>query len=389
MPVVTSCPGVYIEELESMVMSIAGSATAVPVFAISKDDTLFTHPTRISSWLDYMSHLGSKEFDNKSIRDISIRTYFENGGGYCYLVPLGQLMAEVPKLDDATLLVAAGQNIQPAVANLCGEGKNLFAILDGPRSEIGMFKSDSVTVDAHRSAAEPTMVNWAESYAETEIAEPENSWKDEYDKTAYAAIYYPWLTAPWADEKTPIPPSATVAGAYCRNDRSRGVWKAPANMTTQGGVLPLFKVTDDLQGKHTKGGKALNMIRQFNNGSPVIWGARTCEDTDSWRYVPVRRLFNSAEKDIKSAMQQMMYEPNSQPTWERVRSAIGNYLYGLWKQGALAGAKPEDAYFVQIGLGVTLTQEDINQGKMIVKVGMAAVRPAEFIILQFTQDVVQ
>lgn len=354
MPVTTSYPGVYIEELESMALSVSSSATAVPVFAIPDGDTIFPMTTRISSWLDYMSRLGTVGFKSDSVRDVSIRTYFENSGSYCYLVPISSLISEVPKLDDVTLLVAAGQNIQSAVATLCGEGKNLFAILDGPKIEI----TDS----------DPT-------------------WADAYDEIPYAAIYYPWLSAKWS--KIDIPPSATVAGAYCLNDLSRGVWKAPANMATQGGVLPLFKVTDDFQGQHTIGGKALNMIRQFNNGSPMIWGARTCKDDDSWRYVPVRRLFNSAEKDIKDAMQQMMYEPNSQPTWERVRSAIGNYLYGLWKQGALAGTKPEEAYFVQIGLGVTMTDDDINQGRMIVKVGMAAVRPAEFIILQFTQDVAQ
>ncbi|RAY96043.1 phage tail sheath family protein [Enterobacter cloacae] len=358
MTVVTSYPGLYIKEIESTAMSVSSSATAVPVFAIEDDDKIFTSTTRISSWLDYMNHLGKAGFNNSSIRDISIRTYFENGGGYCYLVPLGMLITEVPKLDDATLLVAAGQNIQSEVATLCTEGKNMFAILDGPRTE-------------------------------DEVTDTDSKWHDMYDETPYAAIYFPWLTAPWVDQKTHVPPSAVVAGAYCFNDRTRGVWKAPANMVTKGGVLPLYKVTDDFQGKYTSGGKALNMIRHFNNGTPVIWGSRTCEDTDSWRYVPVRRLFNSVEKDIKDAMQHMMYEPNSQPTWERVRSAVANYLYGMWKQGALTGAKPEDAYFVHIGLGTTMTNEEVNQGKMIVKVGMAAVRPAEFIILQFTQDVAQ
>ena len=121
----------------------------------------------------------------------------------------------------------------------------------------------------------------------------------------------------------------------------------------------------------------------------MVWGARTLAaatgDT-SWRYIPVRRLFNSAERDIKKTMQTMVFEPNSQPTWEKVRSAIENYLYHLWTQGAFAGATAKDAYFVQIGLNVTMTQDQINQGQMIATVGMAAVRPAEFIILQFTQN---
>jgi hypothetical protein len=355
MPVTTNYPGVYIEELESMALSVSSNATAVPVFAFDGGTTAKAH-VRINSWLDYVNRSGAAPFDPANVLDVSVRTYFENGGGYCYLVPTALLTTEVPKLDDATLLVAAGENIQNAVNTLCKEGNNLFALLDGPQDEADM---ESTT------------------------------WEDSFNLTAYAAIYYPWLTASWA--KVDIPPSAAVAGAYCLNDRSRGVWKAPANMALQGGVLPKYKVTDDFQGLHTQEDKALNMVRQFNNGSPLIWGARTSTDKDDaeWRYVPVRRLFNSAEKDIKDTMQSMMYEPNSQPTWERVRSAINNYLYGLWKQGALAGAKPEEAYFVHIGWGVTMTQDDINGGKMIVKVGMAAVRPAEFIILQFTQDVAQ
>ncbi|MBV8042107.1 phage tail sheath C-terminal domain-containing protein [Pluralibacter sp.] len=357
MPVITTYPGVYIEELASTALSVSGSSTAVPVFAIANTDAVFPNtPTRINSWLEYVSHLGSVGFDSKSNRDVAIRTYFENGGGYCYLVKADKLVTEVPALDDATLLVAAGENIQAAVTTLCVTGNNLFAILDGPEDED--LASD-----------------WAALYNETE----------------YAAIYYPWLKADWTAVDVIIPPSAAVAGAYCLNDRSRGVWKAPANMALQGGVLPLFKVSDSFQGDHTTEGYALNMIRQFNNGSPLIWGARTstAADDEEWRYVPVRRLFNSAEKDIKDTMQTLMYEPNSQPTWERARSAISNYLFGLWKQGGLAGAREEEAYFVKIGLNVTMTPDDINDGKMIVQVGMAAVRPAEFIILQFTQDVAQ
>lgn len=350
-----SYPGVYIEERSSSVLSVSGNATAVPVFAFAPDSTSVA-VTRINSWLDFINYRGEAEIDNANILDVSIRTYFDNGGGYCYLVPTESLIQEVPKLDDVTLLVAAGEDIRAAVQILCTTGKQLFAILDGPQTDPDSFDSD-----------------WDASYADT----------------AYAAIYYPWLEAPsWAE--VDIPPSAAVAGAYCLNDRSRGVWKAPANMALQGGVIPKFKVTDEFQGMYTDVDNALNMIRQFNNGSPLIWGARTSQSTSNeWRYVPVRRLFNSTEKDIKYTMHSMMYEPNNQPTWERVRSAINNYLYGLWRQGGLAGTKPEEAYRVWIGLGETMTQDNINEGQMIVKVGMAAVRPAEFIILQFTQDVAQ
>ncbi|CAQ84203.1 MULTISPECIES: phage tail sheath family protein [Photorhabdus] len=346
----TTYPGVYIEEDASLSLSVRSSATAVPVFTVEDDSQLHT-PTRVNSWLEYLTKKADKKFNSTDKLDIALRAYFINGGGYGYLVKAGELTNQIPKLNDVTLLVAAGENIKDAVSTLCQPGKGLFAILDGPTEEL---KSDGKS-------------------------------RDPYDQSPFAAVYYPWLVADWADN---IPPSAAIAGIYCSVDRTRGVWKAPANVILQGGVKPKFKVTDDLQGIYNTG-KAINMIREFPNTGVTIWGARTLKDEDNWRYIPVRRLFNSAERDIKNAMSFAVFEPNSQPTWKAVHRAIDNYLYALWQQGGLAGNKAEQAYFVQIGKGITMTDDDIKQGKMIVKVGMAAVRPAEFIILQFSQNVAQ
>jgi phage tail sheath protein FI len=120
-----------------------------------------------------------------------------------------------------------------------------------------------------------------------------------------------------------------------------------------------------------------------------VWGARTNTilTDDRWRYVPVRRLLNSVERDARAALRAAVFEPNSAPTWEAVRIALENYLHALWRQGALLGATAAEAYFVHVGLGITMTETDIQQGHMIVKIGLAAVRPAEFIILSLTQDV--
>ncbi|MFJ3368117.1 phage tail sheath family protein [Pseudomonas sp. NPDC086251] len=359
MPVTVSYPGVYIEELNGLSLSVSASATSVPVFAVDTANPYFVKTTRISSWMDYLNKKTTVAsavpvpFDPDDILDVCMRTYFENGGGYCYLIPTPDWVAEVPKLIDATTLVAAGQDITSPVGMLCGTGRCLFAIVDGPTTDLSQ---------ATGSAPVSSLVS------------------------EFAAIYYPWLLANWTTQA--IPPSAVMAGVYCRVDLTRGVWKAPANVTINGGLVPQFAVTDDLQGQYTKG-DALNMIRVFNKGGTTVWGARTRLDSDQWRYVPVRRLFDSAERDIKMAMKPAMFEPNSQPTWAEARGSIENYLNKLWQQGALAGARAEEAYFVQVGKDVTMTQDDINQGMMIVKVGMAAVRPAEFIILQFTQDMAQ
>ncbi|NDK97816.1 phage tail sheath family protein [Photorhabdus bodei] len=359
MPTSTTYPGVYIEEDASLSLSVRSSATAVPVFAVKNDNSLISANTyiRINSWLEYLK-LKNGEFDHSNKLDISLRAYFINGGGYSYLVRTEDLAEQVPKLDDITLLVAAGEDINDAVSTLCKSGKGLFAIFDGPKDD-------------------------------TNIKTPNEVLKS-YTATAYGSVYYPWLTAKWGEKKAlvDIPPSAVMAGIYASVDNSRGVWKAPANVPIQGGLQPKYPVTDDLQAQYNKD-KALNMIRNFPKSGTLVWGARTLDDSDNWRYIPVRRLFNSAERDIKNAMSFAVFEPNSQPTWKRVQTAIDNYLYQLWQQGALAGNKPQEAYFVQIGKGITMSDADIQQGKMIVKVGMAAVRPAEFIILQFSQHVAQ
>lgn len=184
-----------------------------------------------------------------------------------------------------------------------------------------------------------------------------------------------------------LPPSATVAGVYASVDRDRGVWKAPANVSLNSVIGPKTKITDAEQENLNvhDSGKSINVIRSFTGKGTLVWGSRTLAGNDNeWRYVPVRRLFNLIEKAVKSSTSFAIFEPNTEMTWLKVRVMIENYLNDLWSQGALAGSKAEDAYFVQIGLGKTMTAQDILEGRMITKIGIAAVRPAEFIILQFS-----
>ncbi|SFU61062.1 phage tail sheath family protein [Xenorhabdus koppenhoeferi] len=355
MTTTTSYPGVYIEELNSLALSVSNSATAVPVFAVNKDNKLVNEDTatRINSWMDYLNLVKGK-FSADDNLAISLRAYFTNGGGYCYLVKTNNLVKVIPTLDDVTLLVAAGEDIKTLVDTLCKPEKGLFAILDGSETEL--------TIDGEQTE------------------------KGKYTATEFAAVYYPWLKADWAEKD--IPPSAVMAGVYASVDLSRGVWKAPANVALKGGLKPKFLVTDELQGVYNSG-RAINMIRNFSNTGATVWGARTLENKEDWRYVPVRRLFNSVERDIRQALRAVLFEPNNQPTWMRAKAAVDQYLYALWQKNALMGNSPEEAYFVHIGQDITMSDADIKQGKMIMKVGLAAVRPAEFIVLQFTQDVAQ
>lgn len=185
-----------------------------------------------------------------------------------------------------------------------------------------------------------------------------------------------------------IPPSGAIVGVYSSVDRDRGVWKAPANVSLNRVNGVSYNIDHDEQAGlnvDPTAGKSINAIRPFTGKGILVWGARTLAGNDNeWRYVPVRRFFNMVEESIEKASAFVVFEPNTKSTWVRVKGMIENYLTGLWRQGALAGAVPEQAFFVNVGLGETMTAQDILEGRMIIEVGLAAVRPAEFIILRFS-----
>ncbi len=184
-----------------------------------------------------------------------------------------------------------------------------------------------------------------------------------------------------------LPPSPAVAGIYATTDRERGVWKAPANVSINDVISPTVKISSNDQENMNMSstGKSINAIRGFLGKGTLVWGARTLAGNDNeWRYVNVRRLFNMIEESTKKASYFAVFEPNTATTWLKVKGMIESFLYRLWQQGALAGPAPKAAYFVNVGLGITMTQQDILEGRMIVEIGIAAVRPAEFIILRFS-----
>lgn len=184
-----------------------------------------------------------------------------------------------------------------------------------------------------------------------------------------------------------IPPSGAVAGVYAGVDRKTGVWKAPANISVKGirGLTVVIKDNDqESMNVDLQSGKSVNVIREFTGKGFLVWGARTLAGNDNeWKYVSIRRLFLMVEESVKKATQPFVFEPNDANTWTKIKLMIDNYLFQLWKNGALQGSKPEHAYYVSVGLGKSMSQQDILEGKLIVEVGMAPVRPAEFIVLRF------
>ena len=195
-------------------------------------------------------------------------------------------------------------------------------------------------------------------------------------------------------ELSKLPPSGGIAGIYARVDNARGVWKAPANESLNSVLGPSEQITAEQQANlnvDAVAGKSVNAIRTFTGrGNAIVWGARTLAGNDNeWRYISVRRFFNMVEESSKKSTEQFVFEPNDANTWVKVQGMIENFLTTLWRQGALQGAKPEHAFYVAVGLGKTMTALDILEGRMIVEIGMAVVRPAEFIILRFSHKMAE
>lgn len=455
MPTDNTVPGVYIEEDASPAMSVSAGATAVPLFVARFIHLKKEQPdviTRIGSWLDYTTLFNSNmpssvtvnvarkegnppaakkvvkkassgtsevtnedtyRIDNIDVVDhsasVSLKLYFQNGGGPCYLYSL-ESKGDVDKLDalpghidevgEITLLACPDPDeeyrkaVYGALSTLLDQHKGYFLLADsgaegnvpyefGDSAQVAVYypnvvtpytrtlDDEHITIVGYNSTDDETSVTLAN------IRKNNPVFADEIDKAL-------------ADKRSTtlsLTPSALIAGVYAKTDGERGVWKAPANVVLNGVSDVSVRVTNERQAELNPYG--INVIRYFSERGLVVWGSRTQKNDDNWRYIPVRRLFDAAERDIKKALLPMVFEPNSQPTWKRVQAAIDNYLYRIWQQGALAGNKAEEAYFVRVGKGITMTQDEINQGKMIVQVGMAAVRPAEFIILKFTQDMSQ
>ena len=186
-----------------------------------------------------------------------------------------------------------------------------------------------------------------------------------------------------------LAPSASMAGIYTMVDNTRGVWKAPANISVNSVISPAVNITNEEQEDLNVplSGKAINAIRAFVGEGIKVWGARTLDGNSlDWRYINVRRTMIMLEESIKNASRAYVFDPNVAATWINLKSMIQNFLNGIWKRGGLAGASPEDAFSVHVGLGDTMTPEDILEGILRVTVLVAIVRPAEFIEITFQQQ---
>ena len=241
--------------------------------------------------------------------------------------------------------------VQAALIAFCESKKSCFAILDVPME---LKKTNDVA-----------------------------NFRDMYDST-YAAMYHPWLEMYDAGSKRSayFPPSGAMAGIYARTDIERGVHKAPANEVVRGCTGLSCAYNEGEQDILNPIG--VNLIRSFTGRGIRVWGARTISSNGLWKYLNVRRLFIYVEESIKANTNWVVFEPNSTTLWNRVTRTIETFLATCWRDGALAGSTPSEAFFVECG-PTTMTQDDIDNGRLICQIGIAPVKPAEFVIFRITQ----
>lgn len=200
----------------------------------------------------------------------------------------------------------------------------------------------------------------------------------------YGAVYYPWIKVinHLTKQEKLVPPGGHIAGIYARSDRENGVHKAPAGEEIHGATALEFQITDGEQGILNP--KSINCIRFFPSKGKMVWGARTMTLDPLWKYVNVRRLLIFLEESIEEGMKWVAFESNDERLWARVRKTVTQFLVGVWERGALMGATPEEAFYVKCDR-TTMTQEDIDKGKIVVVIGVAPVKPAEFVIMSIAQ----
>lgn len=384
---------------------------------------------------------------SKHLMYYALQAYFANGGGPCYVVSVGPYkalnvaldrteleagLAEVAKEDEPTLIVfpeaqglSAGDHHTLMVAALaqCAKLQDRFTIMDlNDRGETLVTSGDvNGAATAFRTGVAPTnpvnlkygaayfpniKSNLRHTYTEAQVnvVHRVNGVAGTLDghplsdlnttgNAAFNTAAYNKLKKAVDDFPLILPPSPFVAGIYATVDNERGVWKAPANVALANAVGLTFKVTNDIQdglNVDPSTGKSINCIRAFTGRGILVWGARTLAGNDNeWRYVNVRRFFNMVEESCKKATEPFVFESNDTNTWVKVQAMIENFLTTLWRQGALQGEKPEHAFYVAVGLGKTMTALDILEGRLIVEIGMAVVRPAEFIILRFSHKMAE
>jgi phage tail sheath protein FI len=390
-------PGVYVEEIEMGAKPIEGVSTSTAGFIglSEKGDEYLNKPTLVTSWGQYVDKFGRYTIETPYLSS-AVHGFFQNGGSRCFIVKVASGQSEDEtnsniigtdsgnpgtrtglqsfiEIDAVNIICAPGitdNAVQKALIIHCENMQDRFCILDAPED------ANMTAIQAHKNGIVSTK--------------------------GYAALYYPWIEVAVeigtdktitvggeeitetkiTFERKFVPPSGYMAGIFARSDTQRGVHKAPANEMVKGAL--------SLQTNIGKGEQdilnplGINCIRSFQGRGILVWGAKTTASDPLWKYINIRRLFLYLEESIDESTQWIVFEPNSEILWDRVVQTIDNFLKGVWKSGALMGTTPEEAFFVKCDR-TTMTQDDIDNGRLIAVIGVAPVKPAEFVIFKIAQ----
>jgi uncharacterized protein len=395
-------PGVYVEEVPSAVQPIAGVGTSTAGFVgVSADisgawdskakagmparptgdaypQAAALSPQALNSWTEFTQKFGDFQEANQYLAH-AVYGFFNNGGTRCWVTRIAAAGDDLERalelfenIDEIAIVAAplppgveaaALNAAQAAIVAHCEKMQDRFAILD--------------------SACDITDDNLVISTDATGI------WRPAADPHGYGAFYFPWIevASPLgaAGDRVAVPPSGHLAGIYARSDSERGVHKAPANEVITGALDVRYPVSKILQGSLNPLG--VNCIRSFS-GTIKVYGARTLasdpQGSPEWTYINVRRLVNFLRESIDDGTQWVVFEPNAPELWSKIRRNVSSFLNGVWASGALLGTAPEQAYYVRCD-ETTNPQEVRDLGQVVTEIGVAIVKPAEFVVFRLSQ----
>jgi phage tail sheath protein FI len=409
-------PGVYVEEVPSAAAPIAGVGTSTAGFiGLGADNvTMPFRPGRpldpenivaedrytvvaageaqlVTNWEEFKKKLGDVQDGNRVLAN-AVYGFFNNGGTRCWVTRVSSLLedtsttpavdqvqdalAEFESIDEIAIVAApmpsdigAGDDaanltrrvaVRTMVLNHCENAQDRFAVLDGEDSIGG----DLVPAEIYSNAAGDAMGTTSD----------------------YGAVYFPWLDVGERDANNNIrymPPSGHIAGIYARVDATRGVHKAPANEVIRGALGVRYRVSRAQQDGLNPDG--INVIRQFN-GNITVWGARTIggDANTEFKYIPIRRLFLFLRESIDEGTQWVVFEPNTPALWAKITRNVTAFLTNVWRDGALFGNTPQEAFYVKCD-AETNPPEVRDAGQVVTEIGVAVVKPAEFVIFRISQ----
>ncbi len=404
-------PDIYIEEVSGGARPIQAVGTSTAGFVGEAPDPTqhVNEAVAINNWSQFMRDFASEESKSTPLSH-AVYGFFQNGGSRCFVVNVGlggalagggrnRVGLEVLEQIDEIAIIAAPGYTDPAsyeaVLAHCEKLQDRVGILDAPENvdDITRLTQVATTKATGKAKAAPATGNPGTAGSATGTGStptgtpaPSVGLRPRQSDGGYAAFYFPWITV--RDPLSPanlvdIAPSGHLAGIWARTDALRGVHKAPANEPVRGALNLTYLLTRDEQGVLNQSG--INCIRLFAREGIRVWGARTVADGSSeWRYLNVRRLFNMIEESIGSSTRWIVFEPNDRTLWKSIRRDISAFLTRLWRDGALMGRTPQEAFFVKCD-EETNPPDSIDAGLVVTHIGIAPVKPAEFIVFRISQ----